>query len=281
MSTRKLHAPEYVEPLHQGICADLTGKHAQISLLHSHDYHEVFLVIEGTANHMVNGKESQLQKGSLVLLRPEDEHAFEQPISDDFRFYNIILIESLLDNAREYLSGTLTNMLRAQLPMQELLSHHQFEMLKSTMKKLTAYPKADHQRFNTALRLCFMEILSIIFYSYSMSDEPTVPNWLSTLINEMHEPVNYREGIPAMQRLANCSKEHLSRTFKKYYNVSPTVFINNIRLEEAAVRIIYTPDPIIAISEDLGFGNLSHFYHLFKDKYGVTPKQYRENSRRS
>lgn len=82
-----------------------------------------------------------------------------------------------------------------------------------------------------------------------------------------------------MYQISNCTPEHLCRSFRKYLNTSPTKFLNELRLEEATQKIIYTDIPIIDIAMDVGFGNLSYFYHLFKSKHNISPNKYRKYSR--
>jgi AraC family cel operon transcriptional repressor len=55
-----------------------------------------------------------------------------------------------------------------------------------------------------------------------------------------------------MYQISNCTPEHLCRSFRKYLNTSPTKFLNELRVEEATQKIIYTNIPIIDIAMDVG-----------------------------
>lgn len=46
------------------------------SVLHNHSFFEIFYITEGSILHKLNGKVDLLQKGSLVVLKPEDAHIF-------------------------------------------------------------------------------------------------------------------------------------------------------------------------------------------------------------
>ena len=43
----------------------------------------------------------------------------------------------------------------------------------------------------------------------------------------------------------------------------------------AAARLIETDEQIIEIAIDTGFNNISYFNRIFKKRFGVTPKEYR------
>ncbi len=86
---------------------------------------------------------------------------------------------------------------------------------------------------------------------------------------------NFADGLPALYRLANKSKEHLARTFRKYLRKSPTEFVNDLRLEFSARTIMSSDAKIIDICGDAGFESVSHFYHLFQKKYAMSPIEFR------
>jgi len=111
-------------------------------------------------------------------------------------------------------------------------------------------------------------------------DRLDMPNWLRGLCLEMMKSKNITEGLPALWRLANKSPEYLARVFQKHLRKTPTEFINELRLEYAARAIISTDAKIVDICAEAGFENLSHFYHLFVERYSMPPKRYRATATR-
>lgn len=87
---------------------------------------------------------------------------------------------------------------------------------------------------------------------------------------------NFSEGINAMVRLSGKSYEHLSRSIKKYKNVTLSDFVNNIRLNHAANLLKYTNLSITDIAIECGYNNVSYFPTCFKKKYGLSPKTFRQ-----
>lgn len=51
----------------------------------------------------------------------------------------------------------------------------------------------------------------------------------------------------------------------------------NIKLDAAATMLRSTNRLILDISNDIGITSLSHFNHIFKEKYGVSPSRYRKD----
>jgi AraC-like DNA-binding protein len=270
----------YVDPRCYGYCTIINNQQ-QMGHMHSHDYYEVFLVIEGSAVHTVNKNNFLIAKGSLVFVRPDDAHCYTTPMSKDFRFINMIIVPDLIRQLSDFLGKgyDLGRLLEDEHPAQRDLSGTSYEPLSSTLEELILFPKSDVEKYNTAFKMAVVEIASLFFHDNKLDDRRTYPEWIRHLLSEIQKPENYAEGLPAMYRISACTPEHLCRSFRKYLHTTPTAFLNELRIEEAARRIIYTNDPIIDISTDIGFENLSHFYHLFKAHYNMSPGKYRKTSR--
>lgn len=72
----------------------------------------------------------------------------------------------------------------------------------------------------------------------------------------------------------NMSEANFCQYFKKIIGVTPKEYLTNLKLAKAKDLIKHTS--VTEAAFDLGFENISHFITLFKNKYGVTPKQYQK-----
>lgn len=70
---------------------------------------------------------------------------------------------------------------------------------------------------------------------------------------------------------------YLSTLFKKEMNLSIVDYIHEVRLSAAAKALTEGNDSITEIALACGFKELSYFSRLFKEKYGITPRQYRSS----
>lgn len=74
----------------------------------------------------------------------------------------------------------------------------------------------------------------------------------------------------------NISTGHLSRLFKEGTGTNFSDYIIEIKFKRAAELLLQSRLEVSQIAEKLGYLNLSYFSKLFKEKYGVTPVQYRK-----
>jgi AraC family transcriptional regulator len=75
--------------------------------------------------------------------------------------------------------------------------------------------------------------------------------------------------------VAGMSKFHFLRVFRRLTGVTPHQYVISARMRLAALGLVSSRRPVLAIALDSGFGDLSTFNHRFRKTFGVTPTRYR------
>lgn len=267
----------YVDPLFHGYCGYISNP-AQMAIPHTHDYYEIFFVNNGSAHHIVNNNSLYLERGALVFIRPADEHYYETTEGSNFQFFNIVIPTATIAHIANFLGENFRNYFlgSAMVPIHRTLNINSANRVAKMLEELMMFTKSEIDYYNMEFDIIMIHLIHYFISPSSYESEANFPGWFSHLLTEMQKPHNYSKGIKAMQDISNYSKEYLCRTFKHYMNTTPTSYINRLRMQEAARRLIYTEDSVIDLSLELGFSNLSHFYHLFKKSYSMSPVQYRK-----
>lgn len=248
--------------------------------LHYHDYYELLLLENGAQKHYVNNKVFNLPQNSLIFIRPNDYHDFCNDTGKVVTVHHIAFTKAMCHSLFEYLSPL--------FPSKQLLSdeYPPYVILNSVDKKaflkmifsINTIAIEEKERKNIAMRSILAQIFSrFFFYSHSDNNED-VPLWLSDTCSAMNKVSNFSAGIPRMVELSGRSKAHLCRSMKKYYNITASDFINDLRLTFVANRLLNSDTPIIDICYESGFSNLGWMYTLFKKKYGSSPLIFRKKS---
>jgi DNA-binding LacI/PurR family transcriptional regulator len=88
----------------------------------------------------------------------------------------------------------------------------------------------------------------------------------------------FREPLPAKElaSVAALEPHYFSKQFSKAFGKKFTDFRNHLRLEYGRELLVTKQWPIEAIAQDCGFQSPNQFYRLFRQNYGITPRQYRE-----
>ena len=77
------------------------------------------------------------------------------------------------------------------------------------------------------------------------------------------------------------SKEYMQKLFKKYEKISITEYISDIKIEAACNMLRYSDRQIQEIAEYLHYGSVSHFSTAFRKKMHQSPKEYRDQNRKT
>ena len=75
------------------------------------------------------------------------------------------------------------------------------------------------------------------------------------------------------------NKNYLSNIFKEFLGVSLHAYINNKRALYAQQLLVATDMTVLEISEETGFSSQNRFTEFFKNKFQLSPSEYRKNMR--
>lgn len=83
--------------------------------------------------------------------------------------------------------------------------------------------------------------------------------------------------LSTLAEIAFMSKDNLIRIFKQEMNVTPNVFITQMKIEKAELMLVTSDLPIKNVAESLGYDDHTYFNRVFKKITRLTPQQYRSN----
>lgn len=83
--------------------------------------------------------------------------------------------------------------------------------------------------------------------------------------------------VENLAMMTNHSLSSFKREFKRIYDDTPASYIMDKRAEKVAGLLSVSDDSISHIGYDCGFTSPAHLSRVFKNKYGVTPSEYRLN----
>ena len=254
------------------------GKHA--SKLHAHDFYEFFITLNPNVLHYVNGEVDLLPDATLVLIRPSDTHYFDYQGKVAPQHINLAFRASILDDLFDYL-GEFGQELHHQLldcplPPSRTLSQRDRQRIVSEINQFNVIDPAQHQHLRQTLRFFVANAIFLLAKNAAEAQNDVTPLWLRQLCEEMREHENFSGGLERMVVLSGKSREHLSRSMKKYKNTTLTEYINSLRLSHAAKMLVNSNLKIIEICYDSGFTSLDYFGKLFRKRYGISPTKFRE-----
>jgi len=86
-------------------------------------------------------------------------------------------------------------------------------------------------------------------------------------------------GLDGIARDSGLSRAHFYKLFRQHLGITPNLYLNALRIEEALDRLVHTEDRITEIGLDLGFSTQASFTRFFVGNVGVAPTDYRRAAR--
>ncbi len=250
--------------------------------LHGQDFYELFITYSDNCVHYLNGAEEALPYGAVVLTGPSDVHRIGPADDRIFKYINLSFPKEVLGDLEGYLhtEGRIEAFFSETARKQVVLTESQTGKWTARIKRLARSKMTDSKLLELEMRSLLARIFTEIFLR--TEEEPgNVPLWLSSLCSFIHEDMHFTWSLEELARHAGKTKEHVCRSMKKYLGVSPMDYINQVRVHYAASMLENSDVPITDIGMDVGFYSLSYFNKLFRENYGMSPREYRKMNRDS
>lgn len=241
--------------------------------MHTHDFYEIFLVLNGKAIHRVNNQTQLMEKGSLVFMRPADIHYYVPINKYDLSILNVGLPEMDLLPVLDYLDIPLSRITDPPLPVHLSISGSSYDFLADKLTRLAQIFPSKKCRPLLRSFLCELYAPLVLLEDGEQTAE-IVPPWLSELEQQMNDPDHFIRGVSWIYSFCPYSKEHVIRSFRRFFHMTPTEYVNSKRLAYACELILEKKYSATEICYMAGFNNLSHFYHVFRDTYQCTPRDF-------
>lgn len=137
------------------------------------------------------------------------------------------------------------------------------------------------QENNTSLLKDFVQKLlteysQIISSSKTQEENPLITKVCNYLDQHLQEDISLEQ----MANIINVSPFYLSKLFKEEKGITFINFISDKRLEKARDLLEHSDLSIKEITSEIGYNDQNYFSRIFKNKYGLSPKEYRKSNQR-
>ncbi len=248
--------------------------------LHYHNYWEVFLILDGTLLHNINNHSMIIQKGDLFIIRPKDAHVFLRYRNFSSQHINLMITDTALYSMLNTIDPSLYMQLLCHPNyIRTTLTPAQYERMSTLIDSLY---KPTELPIASVIKFLILEAISDCYMNGSIRNESftvnSMPEWLTQLLNRMHSPNNMGLSFHELCAPVNFSQVHINRMFKQYMNETIGNYFQSVKMEYAAKLLETTDFSVLEISSRIGYSSLSHFIHVFKEKFNCSPKEYRRVS---
>ena len=233
---------------------------------HIHEAIEMVYIIKGSLELGVGQELYHMEKGDFAIVFPNLIHHYQVFQSGDNKALYMLISPKLISN---YMDEIQKNCPASPVICKESLH---IDIVKA-VKALVDVDKNNIRLVQAYIQMIFAHVFSQV----DMVSKETVGS--DDLVYKAVEYVakNFRNKI-SLEQMAydlGVSKFVLSRVFSKTFHCNFTNYVNGIRLNYAISMLDGTKDAITNICYECGFESQRTFNRVFKERYRMTPREYR------
>ncbi len=251
--------------------------------MHFHSHCEIMYIVDGEVKAEVDGREYIARKDEVIFVAPHQIHSFvsRQDISIFIMFAGLSMFKNYdeLINKRlptspivRFSSDTEKNLFL------DLLKYLQreFLLINGYSDRSRDVENALHPIAASSLGCAAVALLMEYLNWKRTSDFPQ---------DSMRRILEYCMGhyktdisLHTMAETLELSEHTVSRIFSTRLHCNFRQYINSLRIDEAADKLLLSDMPITQAALTSGFDNLRTFNRAFLAEKGVTPSEYRQRN---
>lgn len=242
--------------------------------VHWHDLYELELFTEGKGSEIVCGKNFDIKRGCMQLLRMSDYH--EIKIEEKAKAIRFYIPERCLPEK------TVRSIRRNKAVIITYLTEEVTASIEAMYKLLDGCPKENASEHVVYAKEAFINMIMMGFlWSRNLQpadqvpkDENRVLDIQSYIYQHLREPLT----LDDIAKAFNLNHQYINRIFSKHAGMGVYAYLKKCRTTYAADLALKTKLSSKEIFEKTGYSSYSNFLRDFKTAYGESPLQYRKRA---
>ncbi len=234
------------------------------------DSYLIIYTIKGSGKLKYNGKTYHLEKGQGFFIDCNIPHRYETE-GNEWVHWDL------------HFNGGISKLLYQEFSASDnvLFSpSSKTEFIRSVEDLVSTYETFGRSRDLLISHKLTNIIMSLIMDSdHFVESGNELPEDMKYLICYMNNNYMHLLSLDQLAEFVGISKFQLIRIFGKYFGVTPQEYLIRLRTKKAKELLESTDIPVNKIGCIVGIENSNYFYHLFKKRFGKTPKEYRKEHR--
>lgn len=221
-----------------------------------------------------------VDKGQTLFIK-KGATIVDQFFDDEFCMLGFFISDDFIRNIVKEISGQIETRVAENELQSAAIEVNNNVILSTYFQSMLTYFSGSNKPADSLLVLKLKELIINILTS---PDNPTLSAYLQSLVDPekpaiqqiMEANFSHNLSLEEFAKLCNRSLSTFKRDFKKLFRVSPGKWLLTKRLEYAAVLLRNSTANISQIAFECGFEDLSHFSKAFKEKFDLSPLQFRQ-----
>ncbi|MDR2039828.1 MAG: AraC family transcriptional regulator [Bacteroidales bacterium] len=259
-------------------------KYVEIHPVHTLSYFDITFIEEGTGCVSIDHKKYAVRPGDVIFSIPGAIRVWEE--NHQLNGYALIFEEEFL---LSFFNDPLFLQHLAFFSPQKISDKINTGTLQTRidylLRNIIAEINHDTSKDKHLLRALLYEMLILLNREYKEQNkfadtsERMSNRHVDAFISLVNKYYNRNHDTRYYADKLCITPNYLNEVVKKSIGINAKLYLQNRILSEAKRMLVYTHLTVSEIAEQLNFDNTSYFIRFFRKHTGVTPLQYRENTK--
>lgn len=257
--------------------------------IHKHNYVELMYVYGGSMTHIIDNKKVTINEGEILLLNQNIKHGIEYCDENDIIFNFIIrpeffqFISTMLQQNND-VSRFIFDALYSYNDEEAYLVFKvkEYKKVKQYIESIITNLYEKHLNGELELKLLVGLLLTELMNHPECIESYTVDSYEKILISMILKYIclNYKDGtLMDLCKTIHQPNYKVCKLIKKQTGKTFTQLLQEEKLKNAEQLLKNSTMSLNDIIVAIGYENISYFYRLFKNKYMMTPLEYRKKNK--
>lgn len=255
---------------------------------HKHNYIEFNYVYKGKLTEVIHNKIIELKEGEIIFLNKDITHAIEKSSEDDIiinfiirpEFFDFIL--NLSDQDNVIFSFLLKSLYLNKNNNGEYLYFKVSDekYIQEILEKIIIEIYEPSIMSSTTIKLLVGLLIVELIKKPDKIEIYSEDNYDSLMLIEVLKYIDNNYANATLFEISKILKQpnyKISKLIKKQTSMTFKELLQEKRLNKAKQLLNETDISVVEIISLVGYENLTYFYKIFKEKYGYTPKRYKNS----
>jgi AraC-like DNA-binding protein len=252
---------------------------------HYHPEFELVLIVKSQGKRFIGNYVSDFQDGDVTFLGPNLPHLYRNTPSyyeqDPLCRAQSIVIHFLEDSiGKDFLALPQAKKLHGLFER----SHQGMDILAETKRVVGRKMRELIQTQGMERLIRLLDILNLLADTadYALISDPGIVGHnpvdmdrLDTVFGYILQNFDREIRLEEVANLVHMTRTSFCRFFRERTKRNFSGFLTEVRLDHAAKLLAESNSSIVQISYSCGYNNLSNFNRQFKEKHGLSPREYR------
>lgn len=275
------HPREYGEHPPYDSCSDTIyiGNRIPLYWAHTHRELEVQYIVSGESHAILNGVDTVLKAGDMLIVNPFDDHQGYTIISEEplYYYFTIIDLSFFAQSLPFSASKVIKDIHRGAARFRSCINQRALDniSLEALFRRLHDDYTDGHE---CSMVAAIYELLTLLIEHCVAKDEASQPNPDFEFICRVSDIIDQRYATDlstaSVSDELSYSKSYFCRRFRECFGMPFLDYLCRYRLQCATRMRVDKDTTLTDIASRVGFNDYAYFSRSFRKFTGMNPKQY-------